>query len=62
MKRIFLVLRVLCEQSELQVAFGNELVQLLFGVLEVTHLSVQVLLAGNQRRINSIPPAGEDSV
>lgn len=37
-KRIFLVLWVLCEQSQLQAALGDQLVELLFGLSEVTHL------------------------
>lgn len=60
-KRIFLVLWVLCEQSELQVAFGNEFVQLLLGLGEVTHLPLQLFMAGNQSRINSITSAGGDN-
>lgn len=50
---------VLCEQSELQVAFGNELVQLLLGRCEVTHLPLQLLMPGNQRSIDSVPTVRE---
>lgn len=60
-KRIFLVLRVLCEHSELQVAFGNEFVQLLLSLREVTHLPLQLLMPGNQSCIDSIAPAREDN-
>lgn len=37
-KRIFLVLWVLCEQSQLEAAFGDELVELLLSFGEITHL------------------------
>lgn len=61
MRRIFLVLRFLCEQSELKAAFGNEFVQLILGLCEVTHLPLQFLAAGDHSRIDPIATAGENT-
>lgn len=43
-KRIFLVLWVLGEQSQLHTGFGDELVQLLLGLSEFAHLPLQLLV------------------